>query len=169
MRRTRDILMILLAAVCVVSGALLPQVAAGLQDHQLRQSGEIRTLDTVQLLLRQELSPVQTLALLSGTYTKISWDSGTRLTRQEAESYMSGALWDLIQIGLTSDIALEEKLVLWSEFLLNCCGIYSSGEKIIGSVEGQSTVKLTLSSIDDTQDACTASLTINGADFSFVI
>ena len=240
MYRTRNILIIMLAAACVISGALLPLGSSVLQDHQLRQRDETRTIDTVQLLLRQKLTPAQTLTLLSEPYAKISWDSSTRLTPQEAEALISGVLWDMMQIGLipeqeafqedskdwdietqpaliiseqdsrmsvllwecvwknaggavytvwiddttglvcgvrglqqasidSASAALKENLVRWSEFLMKCCGMYAMSEEIIASDNGQITVKLTLSSMDDSKDTCTAILTINDTDFSFVI
>ena len=69
----------------------------------------------------------------------------------------------------SASAALKENLVRWSEFLIKCCGMYSMSEEIIGSDNGQITVKLTLSSMDDSKDTCTAILTINDTDFSFVI
>ena len=100
MPRARDILLIALTAACVGAGALLPQGAALLQDRQIGRSTQTQTLDTVQLLLRQELSPARTLALLSGPCTRVPWDAATSLDRQEAADCLSGILWDMAQLGL---------------------------------------------------------------------
>lgn len=105
MRRARDILLILLTFACVASGAFLPQGAAILQDQWLEQGSETRELDTVQLLIRQELSTAQMLTLLSGPYTRVAWDSGTSLTEQDAKTITFGLLVDMVLNGLLPESA----------------------------------------------------------------
>ena len=133
MPRAREILLILLTAACVGAGALLPQGAALLQDRQLDQGGETRELDTVELLIQQELSPSQTLALLSGPYTRVPWETDTSLTRQAAVEYLSQILWDMAQIGLIPNSgALYSSPDTW-DLEVNTCLMISQRD-IRGSV-----------------------------------
>ncbi len=246
MRGARDILLILLTAACVASGAFLPQGAAVLQDQRLERGSETRQLDAVQLLIRQELSTTQMLTLLSGPYTRVAWDSGTSLTEQEAKALMFGLLEDMVLNGLLpesadpsfgadnwdpaqwevdtdtflmisqgdSQMALllwecvweapgdavydvwiddatgmlcgisrvtrndsapvpaaepRDTLALWTEFLFNACGLRTLEAEVSDWDQGRSTVALTLSSANNTRDICTVTLTIEGADFSFVL
>ena len=75
MPRARDILLIGLTAACVAVGALLPGGTAALQDRGLEQRVETRTLDSVQLLIRQDLSPTQ---LLSQVTVPLTFSPGGR-------------------------------------------------------------------------------------------
>lgn len=84
MHRTKTVLLILLAIVFVAAGALLPYGTATIQNRLMERGGETRELDTVQLLIQRELSPVQILNLLKGEYTSIKWDSSTSLTEEQA-------------------------------------------------------------------------------------
>lgn len=103
MGRRKNILLIVLTAACVAIGALLPQGTASFQNQRLAQSSETQELDSVHLLIRQELSPAQMLALASGPYTRVAWDSGTNLTEEDVKDLLSWFLLDLVNAGLTPD------------------------------------------------------------------
>lgn len=57
MRRIRNALLILLTAICIATGALLPKGMAILQDQQMNNRSETQELDPIQMLIQQELSP----------------------------------------------------------------------------------------------------------------
>lgn len=63
----------------------------------------------------------------------------------------------------------KEALVSWSEFLFNHYSMYPQLDPVEDWSRSQVTVPLTFTNGDGPQDTCTVALTLEGADFSFVI
>lgn len=154
-----------------MSGALWDLMQAGLiPEHEaLRKSPDEWGIETDPFLIISQQDSQMSVLLLECIWENPG-DAVYTVWIDDATGCVCGVRRESQTGGESaSTITLEEKLVLWADFLHNHCGVYAAGQEIVDSDKGQSTVQLTLWSLDDFQDTCTAILTINGMDFSFVI
>lgn len=107
MRKTRNILLIILALILITSGALLPSTTSMIQDRQIGKTDDTLELEQVQILIQQELNTLQLLTLLGNQHTSIAWDSGTSLSQDEVIDCVLQVMDAMIDEGLLSSSAIS--------------------------------------------------------------
>lgn len=107
MKKKRAVFLPLCMLLLVLAGALMPRAVAALQDRQLASQTEARTLDDIQLTLRQGAGVAQTLSILSSGYTQIQLQEGSALTQAVAETAAKEALDLLVREGLLPDLSWQ--------------------------------------------------------------
>ena len=84
MRRMRGALLVLLTAVLVAGGAMLPYIASLVQDRYLESEVDVWTFDPVGLRLGDEPAVWPALCLMAGECEWLGWNSETNLSEEEA-------------------------------------------------------------------------------------
>lgn len=101
MRRMRGVLLVLLTAVLVAGGAMLPYIASLVQDRYLESEVDVWTFDPVGLRLGDEPAVWPALCLMAGPHGWLSWDSETTLQRDDAVQAALAAATAMEKAGLT--------------------------------------------------------------------
>ena len=123
MRRMRGVLLVLLTAVLVAGGAMLPYIASLVQDRYLESEVDVWTFDPVGLRLGDEPAVWPALCLMAGECEWLGWNSETNLSEEEAKAAAREAAVLLEKSGLAepgvAGVGLDE---MWTESVLLVSG-----------------------------------------------
>lgn len=123
MRRMRGVLLVLLTAVLVAGGAMLPYIASLVQDRYLESEVDVWTFDPVGLRLGDEPAVWPALCLMAGECEWLGWNSETNLSEEEAKAAAREAAVLLEKSGLAepgvAGVVLDE---IWTETSLLVSG-----------------------------------------------
>lgn len=116
MRRMKSVLLVLLTAVLVAAGAVMPYAVSRAQDQYLENQQEVWVFDPVGLRLGNEPKVWPALCLMAGSYDLMGWVGETNLSEEDARNAARVAAAVLEDNGLAvAGISLVSLEHMWGE------------------------------------------------------